>query len=273
MTRFQDQAYLLADQYRDFSNLSARQQLHDLFSTSEYGWHQWLFDQFNFPPECRVLELGCGAGVLWFENADRIPEGWDITLSDFSEGMLQDAQRNLDANQHPFRFEIVDAQAILCEDESFDAVIANHMLYHVPDRPKAFSEIHRALRPGGWFYASTVGENHLRELGELVRRFDANLTYGTWENPFTLENGLDQVAEWFSQVKAHRYEDDLVVTEAEPLIAYVLSSTSISEAKPAFVGNRLAEFIRFVEQELTQYGAIHITKDSGIFEAHRGSNA
>ena len=35
------------------------------------------------------------------------------------------------------KFEEIDAQSIPFEDETFDAVIANHMLYHVPDRPKA----------------------------------------------------------------------------------------------------------------------------------------
>lgn len=175
MSKISDQQYLLSEQYQDASNLNARIQLHDRFRTNKYGWCRWVFDQLNLSPETRVLELGCGTGRSWCENLNRVPRGWDITLSDLSLGMLQEAQRNLRGSQRHFEFEVIDAQAIPFEDESFDAVVANHVLYHVPDRTKAFSEIRRVLRPGGRFYASTVGQAHLRELYELVRRFDPSV--------------------------------------------------------------------------------------------------
>jgi ubiquinone/menaquinone biosynthesis C-methylase UbiE len=162
---------------------------------------------------------------------------------------------------------VVDAQSLPFEDASYDAVIANHMLYHVPDRRKAFSEIRRVLQPGGRLYASTVGRNHLRELDELVFRFASRADSGGRDSfeAFLLESGLDQIAPWFSRVTLHRYADALVITEAAPLIAYILSSITWS----ALIGDKTAEFARFVEQELALHGAIHITKDSGIFEAFR----
>jgi len=271
MSKISDQEYLLTDQYQDASNLNARIRLHMCFSTNKYGWHRWVFDQINLCPESRILELGCGPGRLWLENLYRIPEGWEITLSDFSSRMLQEARRNLCDSQRRFEFEVVDAQAIPFEDESFDAVIANHMLYHVPDRAKVFSEIHRVLRLGGRFYASTIGRAHMRELHELLSKFDPDA--GPWggrpSEPFLLENGLDQIAQWFSRVTPQRYEDALVITEADPLVAYALSTP----AKSILVGDRLAEFIKYVEQELALHGAIRITKDSGIFEAFRDNRA
>ncbi|MDY6878047.1 MAG: class I SAM-dependent methyltransferase [Chloroflexota bacterium] len=267
MSKISDQEYLLTDQYQDASNLSARIQIHVLFSTNKYGWHQWVFDQFDLSPESRILELGCGPGHLWLENLHRIPENWEITLSDLSAGMLQETRQSLCDSQGCFRFEVIDAQSIPFEDESFDAVIANHMLYHVPDRARAFSEIRRVLRFGGRFYASTIGQTHMRELHELLSKFDPGA--GTWggrpPESFLLENGLDQISLWFSRVTLRRYKDALVITEADPLVAYVLSTT----AKSTLVGDRLAEFVKHVERELTLYGAIYVTKDSGIFEALR----
>jgi SAM-dependent methyltransferase len=211
--------------------------------------------------------LGCGPGTLWLQNVHRIPEGWDITLSDFSSGMVQDARRNLRPSHRYFKFVVVDAQSIPLEDKSFDTVIANHILYHVPDRNKAFSEIHRILKPSGRFYASTNGRDHLRELRELVRAFDRNMTFRASfaHERFGLENGFVQLSRWFSKVTLCRYEDSLVITEADPLIAYILSG--MNNAKSILVGDKLAEFIRFVEQELTLHGAIHVTKESGMFEA------
>ena len=242
-----------------------RAHLHERFSVNRYGWHRWVFDRLSFAPDCRVLELGCGPGYLWDENRDRIPEGWEITLSDPSPGMVDKARLSLGLAHQRLRFAIIDAQAIPFGPETFDGVIANHMLYHVPDQERALAEIRRVLRPGGLFYASTTGRTHLRELDDLVHRFGASpMREGMWPKPtFVLENGGDLISRWFTNVLQHRYEDSLSVTEARPLLAYVASSFTHSEA----VGDSSERFDRFVERELAVHGAIHISKDSGIFEA------
>jgi ubiquinone/menaquinone biosynthesis C-methylase UbiE len=265
MSKMADQDYLLNQQYRDGSNLNARVQLHVRFSQNTYGWHPWVFDQLKASPQARVLELGCGPGLLWSENAARIPPGWEITLSDFSPGMIAEAQHNLASAGRVFAFERVDAQAIPFADASFDMVIANHMLYHVPDRPRALAEIRRVLRPDGRLYATTVGETHLREIGELVQRFDPQLAFGRklLTEGFELENGVEQLAHYFMTVDLYRYEDTLIVTEADPLLAFIFSSWAGIELK----NEHAEELAAFVRRELAERGAISITKDSGLFEA------
>ena len=160
MTHASDQNYLLTQQYHDGSRLTAHSSLHARFRTNDYGWFRWLFDHLHLPPQSRILELGCGLGWLWTQNMARIPAEWDMTLSDFSQGMLDEARLRLRESSHQFVFAVVDAQAIPHSDENFDAVIANHMLYHVSDRSTALAEIRRVLKPGGHFYASTVGTNY-----------------------------------------------------------------------------------------------------------------
>jgi len=265
MSRLTDQRYLRTDQYRDSSNLDARAQLHERFSVSKHGWHQWVFDHFGFGPDCRVLELGCGPAYLWHENRDRIPPGWSIALSDPSPGMLLRARRSLEPCRQRLAFAVIDAQTIPFRADAFDGVIANHMLYHVPDQGRALAEVRRVLRSGGRFYASTTGRAHLRELDDLVHRFGPSpRREGMWPKPtFVLENGGDLISRWFTNVLQHRYEDSLVVTEAAPLLAYVGSSFTRSDT----VGDDSEGLARFVERELALHGAIHITKDSGMFEA------
>src|SRR5215212_9727134 len=215
MPQIADQTYL-REQYKNAANLNDRIQLHQRFSTNPYDFHMWVFDQLKLAANSHVLELGCGPGSLWRPNLARIPAGWQITLTDFSPGMLAEARANL-AGAHPFTFEQADAQALPFADTSFDAVIANHMLYHVPDRAKAFAEVRRVLRPAGHFYAATNGENHLRELHDLVRQFDP--TIGMWRQPgdrtFTIEQAQSELSDHFAHVQLHRYESALVVTEAE----------------------------------------------------------
>lgn len=270
MSTIADQDYLLGEQYRGAANLMARIELHRRFSVNTYGWQRWVFDHLDLPAVCCVLELGCGPADLWRENLHRLPAGWDITLSDLSPGMLDQARQALAAaGMAPLpRFEIIDAQAIPFPDAAFDAVIANHMLYHVPDRPRALAEIRRVLKPGGRLYAATVGVGHLSELRRLVQQA---LPGAPGSDPagqaFGLENGAAQLAPWFATVERDDYQDALVVSELEPLMAHIVSSRSwlgIAGDDAA-----LEQLARGLRQRLAADGAIHIGKASGMFTARR----
>jgi ubiquinone/menaquinone biosynthesis C-methylase UbiE len=264
IARLADRDYV-AEQYRQPENLNARILLHQHFSINQYGWQRWVFDQLRFPARGRILELGCGPGDLWLENEDRIPEGWEVILSDLSAGMVHRARQNLGHSRHPFQFHILDAQSIPAADQSLDGVLANHMLYHVPDLPRVLAEVRRVLKPEGRLYASTVGRNHLREIRDLVTRFDARLSLwgGHTADSFALESGAAHLKEWFASVSLTRYHDALLVTEPAPLIDYIRSGSV------QLLADEAPSFAAFVDQELQQCGGeFHVTKDSGTFEAH-----
>ena len=217
MDQYDEQEYLLDEQYADSSNLNARQQLHRRFTTSDENWFEWVFEQFDLPDDADVLELGCGPGDLWRENADRIPAGWTVTLSDLSPGMVEDARENLRAVPHDLEFESFDAQAIPYGDATFDAVVANHMLYHVPNLDATYAEIRRVLKPGGRLYAATNSEDNMQELYDFVNGFQpGGATRGAGADSFRLENGGDQLREHFESVESHTIDNGLYVTEAGP---------------------------------------------------------
>ncbi|MBE0671352.1 MAG: methyltransferase domain-containing protein [Anaerolineales bacterium] len=264
MSKFTDQQYLTTDQYKDASNLDARLEIHKRFSANPYGWFNWIFDTLaKLPKDANVLELGSGSGALWLNIADRIPSNWNITLSDLSQGMLDAAWRNLVVTGRNFKFEQIDAQSIPYKDETFDIVIANHMIYHVPDRSKALSEVKRVLKRGGHLIATTVGESHMKELTDWLQRVDNDNDFSPFILPFTLENGMEQLENVFSKVTVLRYEDSLQVTDIDLLIAYLRSAIRASEVSE----DELAKVKTDLEKEIKQNGKIFITKDSGLFEA------
>ncbi len=263
MHKFTDPIYLKTDQYRNADNLNARIAIHERFSTNPQGWFPWVWDVLSaLPAEAKVLELGCGSGAMWMACPERIPAGWSITLSDFSAGMLDSAWRNLVTLGRGFKFEQIDAQSIPYPDETFDIVIANSMLYHVPDRPKTLTEIRRILRPGGILVVATNGMKHLQEMDEWFERLGLD-SYNS--RPFTLENGLAQLQPFFSDIQTLRYPDGLRITELPPLMAYLKSTTSYGENPEAV----FAKLEQELTAELQAKGAIHITKDSGLFLAHK----
>lgn len=261
---------IVSSQYRDSRNLEARIRLHQRFSTNPMGWYPWYLEQLDLPPQCQILELGCGSGSMWKTNLEKLPQGWQFTLTDFSLGMAKQASQNLPEER--FRFTVADAQAIPFPAQSFDAVIANHMLYHVPDVPQALSEIRRVLRPGGRFFAATNGNQHMAEMNMLVERLTPDLfenneisAPGTWTRSFNLENGGEQIAEFFRNVTLKRYEDGLIVTEAQPLVDYVLSM--LGHFQTRLPHEKITEFTRQLAAEIEDHGAIRITKASGLFIA------
>ena len=265
MDQYDDQEYLVEDQYADSSNLNARQQLHRRFTTNDVNWFEWVLQQFDLPPDGRLLELGCGPGDLWSENADGIPSNWTITLSDLSPGMVQDARENLRDVSHDFEFESFDAQEIPFADETFDAVVANHMLYHVPDLDAAYREIRRVLKPGGRLYAATNSQDNMQELYDFVNEFQpGGATRGAGADSFRLENGRDQLAEHFESVELRVLDNGLRVTEAEPLVGYACSGLVDDDLDQK-------EFAEYAERRFEEDGPLDVSKETGMFVARKES--
>ena len=254
--------YLIKSQYKNSTNLEKRINIHKLFSTNKYPWHRWVFDKIKLPAKSRILELGGGIGLLWSENIRRIPANWQIVVSDFSPGMLKQAKNNLTGIKQ-MKFKIVDAQLIPFPNNTFDAVIANHMLYHVPNLTQALSEIKRVLKPKGTFCATTNGRFHLKELKAMEKKFNLKPNHDFRISNFNLRNGKAILAKWFPKIKLRRHQDALLVTKIKPLVNYLQSYTQ------PITDEKLKAIKKYLAQEIKLKGSIPITKDSGIFIANK----
>jgi ubiquinone/menaquinone biosynthesis C-methylase UbiE len=247
----------LEEQYRTDANLNARIDLHARFSTNP-GWGSWLFEQElgPVPPGARILEVGCGpATTLWGSSLDRIDPTWQLTLIDSSPGMIQAAHAVLGDRAE---YVVADTQELPFADESFDVVLANHMLYHVPVRRRAFAEIRRVLVPGGGFYAATNGEGHLAELHELVPAWP----FSRHVADFGLETAPGQLEPFFTDVRVDAYPDGLAVTEVEPVLAYIRSSS-------VYEGQDLGDVRRQVEEAIARDGVFLIHKSQGLITCRK----
>lgn len=269
MSWWTDRSHLLSDQYRNDANLAARVHLHGRFSTNQYGWHKWVFDQLSISADGQILDLGCGPAWFWAENFERIPGSWDIVLSDFSPGMITASRAKLADRTQRFRFAIIDAQSLPFDRNRFDVVMAHHMLFHVPERGRAISEVRRVLKDGGAFYAATNGKGHLCEINAFKAWARQNLgseaerAFQLGDNPFTLENGGEQLKTHFREVSIRRYDDAFRVTEVEPLLSFIMSMVSTS--RDILSTDDLERFREYLERKMAEEGAIMISKDSGIF--------
>jgi ubiquinone/menaquinone biosynthesis C-methylase UbiE len=265
MSRSTDETFVKT-QYATSANLDARIALHQKFSTASEPFHDWLFEHVELPHNARVLEIGCGSGALWEHIRAKIPNTWKITLTDFSFGMVETVNLKFQSLISNLQSLQCDAQQLPFSSQSFDGIFANHMLYHVSNLDRALAEIRRVLKHGGNFYAATNGLGHLRELNELTTEI-SGVTFSdqTPERLFGLENGAAILEKHFANVTRDVQENNLRVTEVEPLIDYVNSGLLY---KAATASKKLEQTFRArVQNEINSHGAFHITKAVGMFIA------
>ena len=252
----------LRNQYQNATNISSRINLHSLYSQNKQGWFPWIFQQCHIRPGLRILELGCGDGTLWTDNLSLIPEDISITLSDISSGMLRDARRAIGSSDTRFAFRAFDCKKIPYKDESFDLVIANHVLFYCDDIPAVLKEVCRVLSPGGHFLCSAYGKAHMQEVSQLVEDFDDRIVLSADKlyERFGRENGRKILKPFFPDAKWHSYEDFLLVQDAEPLISYVLSCHGNQNQ---YILDHYKEFRAFATKKTAK--GFRITKDAGVF--------
>ena len=261
-----DREYLRQVQYRTADNLNARIQIHKRFSTSSQNWEDFIFGYLPDLRGKRLLALGCGNATQWRANRKQFAADARIVLTDLSEGMLAEARAELEGDQR-FSLICMDASKLDFEDESFDFVTANHMLYHVPNIPQALAEVARVLKPDGGMMAATNGENYMTDLDELLTEFIP--AYGglhTMSLRFNLENGKEQLCQWFGQVERHDYVGDLWVTEAQPLVDYAYSTPRVQQLIPPDQREALQMFF---QARIDRDGGIRIRKETGLFLASK----
>lgn len=257
----------LSEQYKNSVNINVRINLHKEYSKNPKGWFQWIYNELHITKSMKILEIGCGNGELWKVNGDKIPNSCDIILSDISIGMLNDAKENL-KNTGNIQYNVIDCHDIPFEDETFDLVIANHVLFYLKDRDKALTEINRVLKKGGCFYCSTYGKDHMKEIDQLVKEFDNRIALSLINlyDIFGLEDGQLELSNYFSDIESLRYEDFLLVNKAQPLIDYIVSCHGNQND---YIMESYNEFYNFIMDKVKKKGNLKITKAAGIFRCKK----
>ena len=250
----------LKTQYLNSTNVAARIRLHSEYSVNQEGWFPWLYRMSDIQDGMNILEIGCGNGALWLENMNHIPPHVHITLSDISDGMLRDARNSI--NDERFSFSCFNAEKIPFEDESFDVVYANHMLFYCENIDLVVNECRRVLKKGGKLICSTYSRLHMKEITELVQEFNQEimLSSDVLYERFGLDNGNDILNRYFESVECIRYEDSIEINTSEPLINYIVSCHGNQNR---ILIDRYREFRDFVADKVKD--GFHITKDAGIF--------
>jgi SAM-dependent methyltransferase len=107
-------------------------------------------------PGARVLEVGCGVGVLLPALAQLVGPTGKVVGLDYSAALLDKARERVIEAGFADTVELIesDAQHLPFEDDTFDAAHVERVLIHVPDADVAIREMQRVVRPNGWVVAA-----------------------------------------------------------------------------------------------------------------------
>ena len=286
-----DKAQVRDNLYGDAAKLGARIDLQRRFSVNSVPIADWELGLVDLSSVHQALDAGCGTGAFLVPLARRLtPQGARVIGLDLAEGTLGQARARVQVEGLPVICIIGDVEALPFDDGSFDLVLANYMLYHVPNLEQAIAELRRVLRPGGVLLAATNGEGHMRDLWRLEEQAFIRLGISpqtvaalmergraVGAMSFRLENGEQWLRRSFADVRLERYPDELRVTEVEPLVAYLASLWSLDQMvegvaatdhEQALLRTQVVDTFRvIVEERMAADGVIHIAKETGAFVA------
>jgi SAM-dependent methyltransferase len=149
-----------------------------------------FFDEWlHLPRHGRVLDAGCGPGAYVPAASERCAV---LVALDIAHGRLEGVTGATRV--------CGDVQTLPFPDGSFDAILAMHMLYHVPDIPLGVRELRRVLRDGGVLYAFTNSERAQWELNELYLRHGGRDASVFGDARFSNESGGPLLQTGFDEV-------------------------------------------------------------------------
>jgi ubiquinone/menaquinone biosynthesis C-methylase UbiE len=254
------------EQYASSKNLETRMNIYQ-YSVDKKPFSKWIAEQIIPESNVKILELGCGTGDLWKDLQDSF-NGCEITLSDFSEGMLKKSKENLGENG--FRYELIDFHNIPYPDKAFDIIISNHNLYHAKDLDKVLSEISRVMKDDGVFYSTTSSAENMTSLRELIGITDDTL----WPNSVVVssygaETGIAILSRYFQYVERRFNQNELQITELTPIINYFLSVRD--ERVHQIVKQSINTIQDKFETEFRQYGYYKVQTKGCLFICRKHS--
>ena len=114
----------------------------------------------------RVLEVAAGTGVVTRAMSSSLPPSTTIVATDLNQAMLDHAAAV--GTSRPVEWRAADAVTLPFDDASFDAVVCQFGVMFFPDKPRAFAEVRRVLKPGGAYLFNVWDRIENTELADAV---------------------------------------------------------------------------------------------------------
>ncbi|GAB2746543.1 class I SAM-dependent methyltransferase [Kitasatospora kifunensis] len=259
-----DKTILTTSAYADGRHLAARQSI--------YRWQQPQYDLPGLVEEelartsGTVFDIGCGNGKFVSRLRKDRPD-LQVVGIDISVGILAGVEKPV---------LVADAQTLPFADDSADAVLALHMLYHVADIEATIKEMARVLRPGGVLIASTNSDTDKQELDRLWTRAAGEIL-GVPKGParvslssrFSLEKAPRYLGAEFNEIRIQQLPGTITVADPAPIVAHLASYEAWAEQCGVPFEETVRRVAEIVDETINAEGSFKITCLGGILACRR----
>ncbi|MEV7623701.1 class I SAM-dependent methyltransferase [Actinoplanes sp. NPDC089786] len=187
------------------------------------GFAGWVLERLDLRKVGDVLDAGAGVGRFTLPVAQRLADRpARVVAADLFDGMLRTITRAAVQRGVTVGTLVADIQALPFPAGRFDLVLANHVLYHLPDLDRGVRELARVTRPAGVLVATTNADDIPVAVIDLHRA--ALDRIGAPAEPaepstFSLRNGEAVLRRSFHDVTLHTFRDQQVFADAAELVA------------------------------------------------------
>ncbi len=127
-----------------------------------------MMEHINIKPGNQVLDIATGTGVVAMAAAQCLGNKGQVDAIDLSENMLQSAQSKLqDAGFENVKFQVMDAENLEFDSDSFDVITCSYGLFFIPDMSAALKSWLRVLKPGGKLIFSSFAPSAFQPLSDI----------------------------------------------------------------------------------------------------------
>ena len=206
-------------------DLAKRINIHTQFGSRDID--QWMLEILDLKPGIKILDVGCGSGKQCFSFYHHLNGEVEITGTDVSESLLDDARSKNQAINDVIDFKFLDFnQPFDLPENHYDLISACFAIYYAQNIPFTLAEMHRLLVPGGRLFTTGPMPSNKQLFYEIIKEATgkpippmpgssryASRIYGTMQD-------------LFSKTEQHIFENPLTFEAVEPFMIYTRASMS-----------------------------------------------
>lgn len=208
------------NEYKDDSTLKKRKLIFEI-AVPKINIIEEVSKCIDFKNTKNILDIGCGNGDLLIHIRKSGFSGNLVGL-DISEGIMKPGIDQNKREKLDIKFDIGTAENLPFEKESFDVIIAKHMIYHVPNMQKCVDEAYRCLKPSGKFIVTLNSGSTRPLLNKIIAEASkkANIDRLSHERRLTTET-FPPLTKDFQNIEFKKFNNEIILEDPQIYIDYL----------------------------------------------------
>lgn len=248
-----------------------RYSFYDKYGTRQKEWFTWRFEKLGLTPGSKVLDAGCGHGMLWRKNWTKIPEGCSIMALDRAKEPLESLKcacgkqdKYLAEANIQFHFLQEDAEKLDYEDLKFDCIVANHFWDYIEDKETLMEKFSNILENNGVMISTISAHISVGDVNALVAPFLKKRYLKEYEKTKMDEEKTlkKQLCGYFTYIKSFSFQQELRIDKPEDVFLYLCQLDKELEEE---LMKRKPQFLTYIGKKLKEETAISIGANNILF--------